>query len=156
MPPALPPPTTPSALLLLHCASSPNGSVIARSTNMWPGCRAIQDSIHVSNSSQNNCRVNEHTARNDPPGIMDVRHSCWKAFMQSWLMLIISHSVIEEAVGGTPRTHLAGLAVNKAGGRVVADWLPGLQREFTLNLQIHKCWEYIEIWNNVYDLFMIL
>lgn len=104
---------------------SPSRSVIVRWRNMWPEHRTIQDSVHVSNSSLNNCRVNEHTARNVPPSIMDSRHSCWRAFMQSRLMLIISHSVTEEADGGTPRTHLTGLAVNKAGGRVVADWLPG-------------------------------
>lgn len=37
--------------------------------------------------------------------------------MQSQLMLIISHSVVKEADGGTPRTRLIGLALNEAGGR---------------------------------------
>lgn len=38
-------------------------TAIVRCTCMWPERRAIQDSRHVSHSSQNNCRVNEHTAR---------------------------------------------------------------------------------------------
>lgn len=42
--------------------------------------------------------------------------------MQSRLMLIISHSVVKEADGGTRRTHLIGLALNDAGGIGTSDW----------------------------------
>lgn len=57
--------------------------------------------------------------------------------MQSRLMLIISHSVVKEADGGTPRTQHTGLALNEAGGSEAADWLPG-RREFRLHVKILK------------------
>lgn len=106
----------------------PSRSATAHWTNMWPQRRAIRDSGHVSHSCQNNCRVNEHTARR-----VTSRQALWISyaaaggvFMQSRLMLIISHSVVKEADGGTRRTHLIGLGA-KWSGRHRDEWLATAQ-----------------------------
>lgn len=84
-----------------------------------PSAAANQDSGHVSHSCQNNCWVNEHTARR-----VTSRRALWISYTaaggriaQSRLMLIISHRVVTGADGGAPRTHLVGLPLSQAGGR---------------------------------------
>ena len=122
----------PSPLLLLHCSSLQVGQRTSVERECDPSCRcrrrhrhrAIQDSRHVSHSSQNNCRVNEHTARH-----ITSHRALWisstaagKAFMQSRLMLIISHSVIKGADGGTREDSPHWLGA-KWGGRQGGGWL---------------------------------
>lgn len=119
-------PKQPSSLLLLHCSSLQVGQRTSAERACDPSRRgrAIQDSRHVSHSSQNNWRVNEHTARHitSHQALWISSTAAGKAFMQSRLMLIISHSVIKGADGGTredsPQRHGA-----KWGGRRGDGWL---------------------------------
>lgn len=120
----------PSPLLLLHCSSLQVGQRTSVERACDPSRHrrrrrcTIQDSRHVSHSSQNNCRVNEHTARHitSHQALWISSTAAGEAFMQSRLMLIISHSVIKGADGGTredsPHWHGA-----KWGGRQEGGWL---------------------------------
>lgn len=97
--------------------SPSRSSSIMCCTCLWLEC-CIQNSRRISHSSQNTCRVNDHTAWHIMSHqALRISNSCWQTFMQGGLMLIISHYVIKQADGITQRIHSTGCELHEAGAQ---------------------------------------